>query len=201
MKGEMNPKLEPGDVVICYHMQDELGVPPGTSGVVKDIVKDPFEKDGQIINVNWENGSKLSLLSTTDLWKKLGKTKITENFDYDYLVEQSDIFENFDWRFFMKFLEKIRKSGIINMFAVSTLLYSGKNYIDRYYGEGKEDDELFQSVLEDADEAKDKMIQGVVKYMMGKNMSLEDVEKVNRFAQNFAMKMFGVYASMKNVTA
>lgn len=200
MKGEMNPKLEPGDVVVCYHMQDELGVPPGTSGVVKDIVKDPFEKDGQIINVNWENGSKLSLLSTTDFWKKLGKTKITENLDYDYLVEQGDIFDNFDWRFFMKFLEKIRKSGIINMFAVSPLLYSGKNYIDRYYGEGKEDDELFQSVLEDADEAKDKMIQGVVKYMMGKNMSLEDVEKVNRFAQNFAMKMFGVYASMKNVT-
>lgn len=199
MKGEINPKLSVGDVVMCYHMEGETGVLPGTTGVVKKISKDPFEDSEYIIEVKWENGSDLSLLSVTDLWKKLPGEKITENFDNNYLINNLEIFDNFDWRFLKEYLEKIRKSGIVNMFGASPLLYSGRDHIERYYGEGNEDDEIFQEVLEDANMAKDKMIQGVLKYMMEKNMSLQDEYKVNRFVQNFAMKMLGVYISLKSI--
>jgi hypothetical protein len=73
MKGQLNPPVKPGDKIVCYHMDGETGVPAGTFGVVKTVSRDPFETetDGQIIGVDWENGSKLSLLTTTDAWKKV----------------------------------------------------------------------------------------------------------------------------------
>jgi hypothetical protein len=75
MKGTLNPQLKVGDKIICYHMEGELGVPPGTSGRVTGITKDPFEfdSDEQIISVDWENGSKLSMISSTDAWKKISE--------------------------------------------------------------------------------------------------------------------------------
>jgi hypothetical protein len=75
MKGTLNPQLKVGDKIICYHMEGELGVPPGTSGKVTSITKDPFEfdSDEQIIGVEWENGSKLSMISSTDAWKKISE--------------------------------------------------------------------------------------------------------------------------------
>ena len=77
MKGMLNPTLEVGDRVICYHMDGETSVPPGTEGKVTKIQKDPFEPNGEdiIISVDWDNGSSLSLVSATDAWKKSkGKT-------------------------------------------------------------------------------------------------------------------------------
>jgi hypothetical protein len=74
MKGTLNPQLKVGDKIICYHMEGELGVPPGTSGIVTGITKDPFESgDELIIGVEWENGSKLSMISSTDAWKKISE--------------------------------------------------------------------------------------------------------------------------------
>ena len=72
MKSELNPRLKEGDRVICYHMDGETGVPPGTEGTVTKISRDPFEPNGDelIIEVNWDNGSTLALVSVTDAWKK-----------------------------------------------------------------------------------------------------------------------------------
>ena len=77
MKSELNPKLKVGDRVVCYHMDGETGVPPGTEGTVTKVQKDPFEpnEDDLIISVDWDNGSTLSLLSTTDAWKKIQSQK------------------------------------------------------------------------------------------------------------------------------
>ncbi len=38
----MNPEVNVGDRVVCYHMEGELGVPPGTKGTVTAISRDPF---------------------------------------------------------------------------------------------------------------------------------------------------------------
>ena len=46
MKGVLNPELKSGDKIVCYHMEGETGVPPGTTGVVSNVGRDPFEKDG-----------------------------------------------------------------------------------------------------------------------------------------------------------
>lgn len=73
MKGPLNPELKVGDRVMCYHMDGETDVTPGTIGTVTSISTDPFEpnSDEKIISVNWDNGSHLALVTSTDTWKKI----------------------------------------------------------------------------------------------------------------------------------
>jgi hypothetical protein len=67
-KRELNPKVKSGDRVMCLHMDGETSIPPMTLGTVRSVIRDPFEDDGEIINVAWDNGSSLGLLSITDSW-------------------------------------------------------------------------------------------------------------------------------------
>jgi hypothetical protein len=198
MKGQLNPPVKPGDRIICYHMDGETGVPAGTKGTVVTVTRDPFETDtdGQIIGVNWENGSKLSLLTTTDAWKKVVEEiqeQVTGSPEYDFFSKNPEVFENFDYKFFKKYLLKLRESGVVNMFQASPFLYSGKEWIDRYHGEHQEDNEAFQEVLEMAEEVKNKMIQGLLKYMESKNMDIDDMSRFNNLINKFAMKINQFY--------
>lgn len=195
MKGTLNPELKSGDKIVCYHMEGETGVPPGTAGTVSHVGRDPFEKDGNIISVEWDNGSKLSLISVTDAWKKVGEKiqEATLSPEYDFFSANPELFEHFDWRFLRNYLFKLRESGVINMFQAPPFLYSGKKWIDRYHGEDQEDNEAFQELLEMADEAKDKMIQGLLKYMESKNMDTSDMTRVNSLVNKLAMKINQLY--------
>ena len=198
MKGQLNPPVNPGDKIVCYHMDGETGVPAGTKGTVVTVSRDPFETDtdGQIIGVNWENGSKLSLLTTTDAWKKVIEEiqeQVTGSPEYDFFSKNPEVFENFDYKFLKKYLLKLRESGVINMFQAAPFLYSGKEWIDRYYGEHQEDNKSFQEVLEMADESKNKMIQGLLKYMESKNMDIDDMSRFNSLINRFAMKINQFY--------
>ena len=196
MKGQLNPPVKPGDKIICYHMDGETGVPAGTKGTVITVTRDPFEtdSDGKIIGVDWENGSKLSLLSTTDAWKKVvEKIQESSSPEYDFFSKNPEIFEHFEYNFLKKYLLKLRESGVINMFLAAPFLYSGKEWIDRYHGEHQEDNEAFQEVLEMADESKNKMIQGLLKYMESKNMDMEDMGRINNLMHKFATKINQFY--------
>ena len=77
-KRELNPKVKSGDRVMCLHMDGETSIPPMTLGTVRSVVRDPFEDDGEIINVAWDNGSSLGLLSITDSWIKAPSEQIEE---------------------------------------------------------------------------------------------------------------------------
>lgn len=196
-KKELNPKLVKGDRIMCLHMDGETSVPPMTTGTVRSVVKDPFEDNSEIINVDWDNGSTLGMLSATDSWVKIAQETLDEQVNeptYDYFSKNPEVFENFDWRFLREFLKKLRDAGPVNMFEATPFLYSGKDWIDRYYGEGREDNEDFQEVLEMAEEAKHKMVQGVLKYMKSEGIEIE-LEKVNRLIQNFAKKILQLYIS------
>jgi hypothetical protein len=197
MKGELNPKLKEGDKVICYHMDGETGVPPGTKGTVRRVSRDPFEPNGDesIIEVNWDNGSTLALVSSTDAWKKVFEEiqEQTLSPEYNFFNTNPELFEHFDWRFLNKYLFKLRESGVINMFQAAPFLYSGKQWVDRYYGENQEDNEPFQELLEMADDAKDKMVQGLVKYMSSKNMGMDDMDRVNHLLHKLAIKISQLY--------
>jgi hypothetical protein len=199
MKGQLNPPVKPGDKIVCYHMDGETGVPAGTFGIVKRVSRDPFEtdNDGQIIDVNWENGSKLSLLTTTDAWKKVVEEiqEQTGSPEYDFFNKNPEVFENFDYNFLKKFLLKLRESGVINMFQAAPFLYSGKDWIDRYHGEHQEDNEAFQEMLEMAEESKNKMIQGLLKYMESKNIEIDDMDRVNNLMRKFATKINQFYVT------
>jgi hypothetical protein len=196
MKGELNPKLKVGDRIMCFHMDGETSVPPGTLGTVKDISRDPFEsEDESLISVKWDNGSTLALVTSTDAWKKV-VDKIQEQTgspEYDFFSKNPEIFENFDWRFFREFLNKLRDSSVINMFQSGPFLYSGREWIDRYHGENQEDNESFQEVLEIAEESKNKIVQGIIKYMTSKNLDLDDMSKVNHYATKFSNKIVQLY--------
>ena len=195
-KRELNPKLNVGDRIICVHMDGETSVPPGTKGTVVRTVRDPFENDGEIVTVNWDNGSQLALLSVTDAWFKDNSENVNESLDpaSEYRKNNPEIFKNFDYRFLNNYLKKVRESSVENMLGVQPFLYSGKEWIDRYFGEDQEDNQPFQEVLEMADESKNKMIQGVLKYMQSKNMEI-DLSKVNHLMKKFASKILELYIS------
>jgi hypothetical protein len=78
------------------------------------------------------------------------------------------------------------------MFQAGPLLYSGKKWIDRYYGENNEDNEDFQEMLDSSEEAKDIMIQGTLKWMesQGKEIDLDDV---NRTIKRLSQKIVELY--------
>lgn len=202
MKSKFNQELNVGDKIMCYHMEGETSVSPGTKGTVTKVGRDPFERDGKIIEVDWENGSKLALVSTVDVWKKIEDTPLNEDVEseFRFLSQNENLLKYFDWRFFRKFLYKLRNSGIVNMIGAAPLIYAGKEYIDRYYGEGKEDDEAFQSMLEDADEARHKMVQGVINYLEETNGNAYDIDLVNRFARKFSQKLLELYIRFSNYT-
>ena len=200
MSEGLNPELQEGDEVICYHMDGEMNVPPGTKGTVVKIQKDPIISDAVMYKVKWENGSTLPLLSDADTWKKV-KKEIKEEKNGDPLLnlfkQNRDVFKNFDLEFFRDYFLKLRDSGIVNMFGAYPLVYAGRDHIERYYGEGREDDEAFQELLEVADLSRDKLVQGILKYLETKNedLSLEeiDMDEINRLAKVFAKDLFQIY--------
>ena len=199
MKSELNPKLKVGDRVVCYHMDGETGVPPGTEGTVTKVQKDPFEpnEDDLIISVDWDNDSRLSLVSVTDAWK-LSKKQIEEtktntlSSEYNFFADNPEIFENFDWRFLKEYLKKVQKASPVNMFQAGPFLYSGKKWIDRYHGENREDNEDFQDILNNAEEAKNKMVHGTIKWMESQGMEIE-LDTVNRAIGRLATKIVQLY--------
>jgi len=78
------------------------------------------------------------------------------------------------------------------MFQSGPFLYSGKQWINRYYGENLEDNEDFQDVLDSAEEAKDKMVHGTIKWMESQGMEIE-LDKVNRAIGRLATKIVQLY--------
>jgi hypothetical protein len=78
------------------------------------------------------------------------------------------------------------------MFQAGPFLYSGKKWIDRYHGENQEDNENFQEMLDSAEESKDIMVQGILKWMESQGMEI-DLEDVNRTIKRLAPKIVELY--------
>ena len=196
-KRPINPPLSTGDKIELYYMEGESSVPPGTEGTVVSIDDDPFDRNTKLIRVKWDTGSQLSLCTDVDKWKMARPETIEEQTSdpmYDFFGSNEELFDLFDWRFLRKYLKVIQKTGIVNMFGASPTLYCGSEHLDRYYGENKEDDKNFQEALEMSDTAKQKMIEGTVKWLE-KNDKEVTVESANRYISKLAVKMVQLYAS------
>jgi hypothetical protein len=181
----LNQKLIKGDRVLLLHMEGEM-VSPGTKGTVSNISKDPFEKDAVIYSVRWDDGGNLSLLSVTDAWKKI-EEPIKESFEQaKWFVNNKIIIECFDTRFLGQFLEKVRQSGITNMFGASPYLYMGRERIENEFKyKNIHNEEVFEEVLDMANESQTKMIDGVMK-VIEKEGEEVSVELVNRRIQRYS---------------
>jgi hypothetical protein len=198
-KRPVNPPLSEGDRIELYYMEGESSVPMGTEGTVVSIDDDPFDRETKLIRVKWDNGSSLSICSDVDKWKMARPEKIDEqdegsSREYDFFGKNEELFDLFDWRFLRKYLKVIQQTGIVNMLGSAPLLYCGSEHLDRYYGEGKEDDESFQQALEMADEAKQKMIQGTVKWLEENNKEVT-IENANSYIRRLSLKIVQLYAT------
>jgi hypothetical protein len=70
------------------------------------------------------------------------------------------------------------------MFGAAPFLYSGRDWIDRYYGENEEYNEAFQEVLEMADDIKNEMILGMLKTFKDNTPALGDMNHLIKKLSN-----------------
>jgi hypothetical protein len=63
-----------------------------------------------------------------------------------------------------------------------------------------EDNENFQEVLDNADESRDKIISGVIKYMESKQKDVDDMDLVNTFARIFSQKLLELFINLSELT-
>lgn len=183
----INSELNIGDKVILLHMEGEM-MSPGSKGVVTKVSRDPFESGNhKIYSVRWEDGSQLSILSVSDAWRKIEDEQITESFEQaKWFIDNKSIVEFFNTRFLSQYLEKVRQSGITNMFGASPYLYLGKERIEHEFKyKNIPNEEAFEEVLEDADRAQSEMVQGVLKMLEKENVE-PSLEKINRTIQRYA---------------
>lgn len=165
----MNEEVKIGDRIMLAHMDGEMLPSLGSKGTVISISPDPFESDNLIINVRWDMGSTLNVLSKYDVYLKLNQN-VNEQRDPNQalLTKNLHLFKYYDVEWLKNYLEKVRQTGAINMFGAGDWLIAGRDHLDRYYGEDREDNEAFQEVLDMADEARMKIITGTVKYLESK---------------------------------
>ena len=195
-----NPELEIGDRVTLIHMSDESQMKPGTSGKVtgKSVVFGNTQ-----YSVDWDNGSKLALLSDTDAWmkeedwnRKLGSRKrVSEALDADTMRKHRDLLKDFQMNEIHRYMNHLKDSGIVNMFGSGPYLYMGSERISHqhFYDESTED---LDYVLEHADHIKDLMIQGALKDLerRGKETSLENVQRtIKNKATEIVQFLFSVH--------
>lgn len=187
----MNPKVKVGDRISLLYMEDEFDVNPREQGTVMSVSRDPFETDEcYIISVKWDGGSTLSLLSCRDVYRLI-ESKVNEQTDsgrseqqIDFIINNRDVVLNFNRQKIFEYLDVLRKSGVINMFGAAPFLYSGRDWIDRYYGENEENNEAFQEVLEMADDIKNEMILGMLKTFKDNTPALGDMDHLIRKLSN-----------------
>ena len=168
----MNPELEVGDRVVLLSMSGEDLI----AGIKGTVTRKSFVIDQTQYNVDWDNGSRLSLLANEDKYvllkdlegrKNRNKENITE-MDAKLIHDNREIFENFNMNLLWKYYMALQKSGITNMMAAAQYFYLGKERIAHEF-HYKETNEHFDEVLEMADEVKNNLISGVLKIMDKKN--------------------------------
>ena len=208
MSKDVNPSVKEGDNIILIYMKDPYSpVPGGTKGVVNYVSKDPYDEGEDIISVEWENGSQLSLVSSEDIWMMESdlKTNIKEgnNPNFDSLISLKDIFKYSNEKIFFDFLSKIRESGLVNMFESGQFLVSGPKYLQKFIEfeemkSGREyDEDMVKELMDMSQKTRDEFIRMAMKIVIDEgteDYSTSNLEKkiraLTRQALIYYIKMF-----------
>jgi hypothetical protein len=192
-------------------MPGETSVMPGDRGTVTSIGNGPGFTQYMM---KWDNDSTLALIEdesgpTQDKWmyesdyemrfkKRKSNLKESDNKspqqkNMEHLMNNINVFRLFDRKFLFEYLEKVRESGIVNMFGAAPFLYMGSDRIEseHKYNENKDED-AFEQVVEMADEAKDKMIQGAMKVLEKEGKEL-DINRLSRLVQTYSKKVLDMF--------
>ena len=129
------------------------------------------------------------------------KNMIKEQFQ-DFEVPEG--FSTRDLRFVVRYLETIRKSGLINMYGAASLLNWTKSDLERWlYGQSKdldslEDDdeiEIIEKLIEEKDAVRDALIRTALK--KAENSGNYSDKTIQRYFERAANDAFGVFIKIR----
>jgi hypothetical protein len=194
----INPELNVGDRVILLHMEDNRPVTMGTKGTVTS--KSVVFGDTQY-GVDWDNGSKLSLITGVDKWdleknflnRKRKKINEDEVERFKAFIKNKDIFKHFNMRFLKSYLMELRESGVVNMFGAAPYLYMGRDRIEHQFKYTPiHNEDAFENVLDMADQAQAEMINGTMNALESKGIDA-DLDNINRYISRYATQVVENY--------
>ena len=180
----MNPKLEVNDRVCLLYMSGEISMHPGECGIVTSVDK-VFGVTQY--GVDWDNGSRYSLLSDTDAWKfEKKQIKEDEITKMDVLYKNIEVFRFFKMGFLRKYLLAIRRASFVNMIGSAPYLWMGRERIEHEFKyKDISNEEAFEEVLSMANQAQAEMINGVIDYLESEGIE-EDMSSINKYLKRFA---------------
>lgn len=156
---------------------------PGTPDYIKKIADLPLKHDKPVIK-NYNKQKNLI---------KRKRMVESESEKFKKLIENIDVFKFFKMSFFHKYLITLRDSGITNMWGASPYLYMGKERINHEFKyENIPNEESFDELLDMADESRDEMIRGTLKFLESKDKEI-DINNVERYIQKFAQKILQTF--------
>jgi hypothetical protein len=195
----INQELKPGDRIKLLFMEDETSIEPGMEGTVTGVLQ--IFGDTQY-NVDWDNGSKLALISGVDAWTKAKPKKIIESSNLEgmseknkYFSENVDLFQNFKMKFLKDYLLTLRDCGVTNMLGASPYLYMGKDRMKINFSYHNVENEICDEVLEKSNLAQAEMIAGVIKLLESKNKEVS-LENINRYLRTYSQKILMMYINL-----
>lgn len=192
---KLKPELKVGDRIVLVDMEDMYpSVFPGEEGVVTKIV-DLFGERGY--EVNWDNGSKLSLWNDVDTWilKPEKKPKNITEENHEFIMSQGDVLKSYKFLFFFKYLKVLQKTGLVNMFGAAPYLYMGKERLKKELDYKEiEITEPIEELMGLADEAQSKMVNGAIERLQKQNKDITP-ENINRMLQKDASNIVGLFIS------
>jgi hypothetical protein len=199
-KLEYNVELEVGDRVICINMDDPYS--PVSTGIPGTVKRKSVVFGETQYNVDWDNGSKLALISGVDKWARMPKKRTDEstvvitkkNFlNENFYKEHKDYFKYFDHRLFHQFMKKLRESGVTNMFGSPRYLYMGKERIEHEHKyDNIPNEESYNDMLEMSDDVRNELISGSMTYLEDNDKEVNP-RSVSRTVEKFAGDAFKVF--------
>lgn len=214
-KGSLNPKLNVGDKIVLFYMKGETSIPPGTKGVVTRVEDNVYGDTQYGVKWKWTEGdqektSSLSLISSEDAWvldenpkqdeikemvikKKTLLKESDEIHRMNRMISNIESFKHFNVKFLVKYLLMIRESGIVNMLGAAPYLYMGRDRIAHEFKYNPPpNEESFEEVLDNANQAQAEMINGVINYLNSQGKE-ESLENINRYLPRFASMILENY--------
>jgi len=197
MKSKLNTQLKPGDRIVLIYMTEEPTLSFGDKGTFTGV------HNGGGFNqyeVKWEKGGSLYMLDE-DKWMKeedfneMMEKKKNRNIQESQISDLSDdsfLLKHFNMLFLKRYLNKLRESSVVNMFAAAPYLYMGK---ERLAHEHKYSDtnEAFDEVLDMADQAQREMVSGVISILEEEDKELSS-ENINSKLKRYSPKIIKFYA-------
>jgi hypothetical protein len=202
---KINPNLTIGDRIILLRTMDDTDpIFASERGEVTGITD--LGGGMKNINIKWDNGRNLSILPEIDTWmleNDFGKKKIDEQKENDHYKFTEDFiyFSKFlKYLTIKRFLDKLKESGIVNMFGASPYLYMGKDRIESMhkYDPIAEDNEKYDEMLSLANNCQSELVRATVRILENEGVD-GDINTINRALQKNAQKLLLIWMKMHNL--